>query len=60
MRTVVFVCDHLEKGTVGFVLNKILDQTLDELISDLADHPIPAYIGGPVQLDTIHFLHQYP
>ena len=22
--------------------------------------PIPVYYGGPVQMDTIHFLHQYP
>ena len=23
-------------------------------------YPIPVYFGGPVQLNTIHFLHQYP
>ena len=23
-------------------------------------HKIPIYYGGPVQMDTIHFLHQYP
>jgi putative transcriptional regulator len=59
-RTVVFLCEHQEEGSFGFVLNRLFDTTLDELIPDLAGHKIPVYFGGPVQLDTIHFLHQYP
>jgi putative transcriptional regulator len=60
MRTVVFLCEHEERGSFGFVLNKEYDQTLDELLNDLDGHPIPVYYGGPVQMDTVHFLHQYP
>jgi putative transcriptional regulator len=60
MRTVVFLCEHQQQGTFGFVLNKQFQQTLDELITDLEGFPIPVYYGGPVQLDTVHFLHQYP
>ena len=60
LRTVVLLCEHKEAGSFGFVLNKQIEQTLDELISDLEGHRLPVYYGGPVQMDTIHFLHQYP
>jgi putative transcriptional regulator len=60
LRTVVFLCEHQETGSFGFVLNKRFDQTLDQLVTDLEGHPVPVYFGGPVQLDTIHFLHQFP
>ena len=60
MRSVVIVCEHQKEGTVGFVLNKPFDQMLDALITSFEGFTIPVYYGGPVQKDTIHFLHQYP
>lgn len=60
MRTVVFLCEHQEEGSFGFVLNRSYDYTLNELVSGLDDLKIPVFYGGPVQIDTIHFLHQYP
>jgi putative transcriptional regulator len=60
LRTVVLLCEHKEEGSFGFVLNKQIEQTLDELITDFAGHRLPVYYGGPVQTDTIHYLHQYP
>jgi putative transcriptional regulator len=60
MRTVIFICEHQPEGSFGFVLNKQFEQTLDELMMGFEGFPIPIYYGGPVQMDTIHFLHQYP
>jgi putative transcriptional regulator len=60
MRTVVFLCEHQDQGSFGFVLNRKYENTIDELIPELEGHRIPLYYGGPVQMDTIHFLHQYP
>lgn len=61
LRTVVLLCRHSEdEGSFGFVMNKDYHQTLDELIPDLAGFEWPVYIGGPVQMDTLHYLHQYP
>lgn len=60
MRTVVFMCEHNAEGSFGFVLNKQFDYTLDELITTFEGYPIPVYYGGPVDMDTVHFLHQYP
>ena len=60
LRTVVFLCEHQEEGSFGFVLNRKYENTLDELIPELEGHHLPVFYGGPVQMDTIHFLHQYP
>lgn len=60
LRTVVFLCEHKEEGSFGFVLNRQYENTLDELIPELEDFKLPVFYGGPVQQDTIHFLHQYP
>lgn len=60
-RTVVFICDHHEQGTLGFVLNREYGHTLDELMNNIDDGlKIPVFYGGPVQMDTIHFIHLYP
>ena len=59
IRSVIFLCEHQDEGTFGFVLNKKFSKTLDELVPDMEEYKIPVYYGGPVQLDTIHFLHQY-
>ncbi|HEY0272070.1 MAG TPA: YqgE/AlgH family protein [Chitinophaga sp.] len=60
-RTVVLLCEHQEEqGSFGFVINKLYDQSLSELVPDISLPNIPVYFGGPVQLDTIHFVHELP
>ncbi len=57
-RSVVLVCDHDEtEGTVGFMLNKSLGMTVDRLMKGMTDFPATVYYGGPVQTDTLHYLH---
>lgn len=60
MRTVVLLCEHNEEGTFGLVLNRRFHQKLGELVTELEDIDIPVYYGGPVQMDTLHFIHQLP
>lgn len=60
MRSVVFMCEHKDIGSFGFVLNRKYDQLLGDLITGLETSTFPVYYGGPVQIDTIHFLHQCP
>lgn len=60
MRTVVFLCEHNANGSFGFVLNRPFEQTLDEFVPDLEGFFLPVYYGGPVQHDTLHFLHALP
>lgn len=56
-RSAVLVCDHGEDGTVGFVMNKPLDMSIDALISDFPEFNSEVFFGGPVQTDTIHYVH---
>ena len=49
MRTVVLLCDHQEEGSFGFVLNKDIRHTIDEIIPELEGIKIPVFFGGPVQ-----------
>src|SRR4051812_27608654 len=60
MRSVIFMCEHKEEGSFGFVLNRKYDQFLGELLNGVEFSDFPVYYGGPVQVDTIHFLHQCP
>ena len=60
LRTTVLICDHQPEGSFGFVLNRQQEHVLGELIEDLYGNTFPVYYGGPVQTDTLHFLHQCP
>jgi len=59
-RTVILMCEHQPEGSFGFVLNRPYEQHLGELMADLEDFNFPVYYGGPVQRDTVHFLHKCP
>jgi len=59
-RSVILLCDHRNEGSFGFVMNRQLDQPIGELIEALDGCSFPVYDGGPVQKDTVHFLHQCP
>jgi len=57
-RSVVLLCDHTkEEGTVGFVLNKNLGLKINELILEFPAFDTEVYYGGPVQTDSIHYIH---
>jgi putative transcriptional regulator len=60
LRTVVLLCEHNAEGSFGFVINRMYENTLDELVPELEGYKIPVYYGGPVQPNTIHLLHQVP
>jgi putative transcriptional regulator len=56
-RTAVLLCDHDEEGSLGFVMNKPLNVRVDELIEAFPEFVSEVYLGGPVQTDTIHYVH---
>ena len=56
-RSVVLLCEHEKEGSLGFILNKILDIKINELITDFPEFEANIYYGGPVQTDTIHYVH---
>lgn len=57
-RSVVLIAEHEEQGTLGFILNQPSSLLLKDLIPDLWEANYPVFIGGPVEVDTIHFIHR--
>jgi putative transcriptional regulator len=57
-RSVVLIGDHSQEGSVGFILNRLITTTSDEVIPDLLDYNFPLFYGGPVEPNTLHFIHK--
>lgn len=64
-RSVVFMCEHSERGALGLVINKPSDILLPRLFEkvdlpmgrdDLLEHPV--FQGGPVQTERGFVLHE--
>ncbi|MEM1327621.1 MAG: YqgE/AlgH family protein [Bacteroidota bacterium] len=56
-RSAVVLCEHHPEGSLGFIMNRPMDMRVDELISDFPEFDSHVYFGGPVQTDTIHYIH---
>jgi putative transcriptional regulator len=63
--TVIYLCEHNDKGALGLVINKPIDIKLKNLFEkvelsldrdDLAEEPV--YFGGPVQTERGFVLHE--
>ena len=57
-RTVVLLCEHNDEGSFGFVLNKPSILKVNEVMEELAELENIVFVGGPVQQDTLHFIHR--
>lgn len=59
-RTVVLLVEHGDQGSLGFVLNRRLDVRIIEVVEDLAGADLPVFLGGPVEPNTLHYVHRLP
>lgn len=59
-RTIILLCEHNDEGSFGFVMNKPSLAKLADVMQDLAQIDAPVFIGGPVQQDTLHYIHRIP
>ncbi len=58
-RTAILLTEHNDEGSVGFILNKPSESRVSEVMEDLKGLDAQIFIGGPVQQDTLHFVHRY-
>lgn len=58
-RTVILVVDHNEHGTIGFILNRPLNQELNYFVSEIRSNAV-VYEGGPVETNNLYYLHNRP
>lgn len=56
-RSVVLLCEHHDQGSIGFILNKGIEIGINELMSDFPKFETEVFYGGPVQTDTLHYIH---
>jgi len=56
-RTLVYITEHTEKGTVGFILNKSVNMKVDDALEGFPGWDENLTMGGPVAPDTLHYLH---
>ena len=59
-RTVVLLCEHNEEGSFGFVLNRPSEMVLGEIMVETPEAKNKVFIGGPVQQNTLHYVHRIP
>ncbi len=59
-RSVVLICETGDEGSFGLVLTDPLDLYLADVLDGFDDEAHPLRSGGPVQPDTLHFLHRRP
>lgn len=57
-RSVILLTEHSEEGTIGFVLNQPSHLLVKDLIPDFVLANYTVYVGGPVEMDTVHFIHR--
>ena len=58
-RSVILLADHNEEGSVGFIINKPLKYTINDLVPDV-EATFKIYNGGPVEQDNLYFIHNIP
>ena len=57
-KAVILIVKNDNEGTIGFILNKKSNYLLSDINSGSKELNIPIYKGGPVMMDTLHFIHK--
>jgi putative transcriptional regulator len=58
-RSVILLTDHDQEGSVGFIINKPLKYSINDLLPDIKAS-FKVYNGGPVEQDNLYFIHNVP
>jgi putative transcriptional regulator len=56
-RSLVLLTEFNEEGAVGFVLNKLLDVNVQEVLEDFPSEKYFVSVGGPVNTSSVNFIH---
>ncbi|WP_237588853.1 YqgE/AlgH family protein [Polaribacter sargassicola] len=58
-RAIILLTEHSNNNSVGFILNRPLNYTVNDLLPELNCN-LPIYQGGPVEQDNLYFIHSIP
>ena len=57
-RSVVLLIDHEEsEGSLGIIINKTLNASVNQIVDEFPDFEAPVYLGGPVADNQLFFIH---
>lgn len=56
-RSVVLLAEHNEEGSFGVIMNKPVTATFNEVLKDFPEFDAPLYLGGPVETDSLFYIH---
>lgn len=56
-RSVILLAEHNNEGSVGVILNKPATVGLNEILKDFPVFEGPVYIGGPVETNSLFYIH---
>lgn len=59
-RAVIIIAEKSNEGSLGFVLNNKSSLILSDVIQNNKIAEIPIFIGGPVEIDNLFFIHKSP
>ena len=57
-RSIIYLVEHSEEGTIGLVINKKTDVLFSEIDEDFSSSLIPVHLGGPVDEDNLYYIHR--
>ena len=56
-RSVVYLCEHNQEGSFGFVLNNLVEINLNDLNDQFPEITTKISTGGPVETESMFFIH---
>ena len=56
-KSVVLLTHHNDEESIGLILNHPTKITLNEILNHIPLSDLPIYIGGPVEKQSLHFIH---
>ncbi len=59
-RSVILLTEYSDAGAIGFILNQPCDYQLGDILPEVSYSEMPVFMGGPVAVDTLHFIHCSP
>ena len=60
-RSVILLVDHGNEGSMGIIMNKQLSLMVNDVVKEFKYlEQIPLFKGGPVDMDTLFYLHTLP
>ena len=57
-RAVLLIAEYDKEGSFGLIINKKTEYTIDEVSSEFGDFKADVYLGGPVQTESLFYLHK--